>query len=73
MIEPGFQPFEMPAPAHGRLGLQVQFEQFVIPTDPGEMLRRKNSGRVRVILTGDEEAIRPYMDAISKLWDQEQP
>jgi hypothetical protein len=71
MSEPGFQPFEMPAPMHGRLGVQVQFEQFVLPTDPGEMLRQVNSGRVRVILTGDGEAMRPYMDAIGLLWEQE--
>jgi len=71
VIEPGFQPFEMPAPIHGRIGLQVQFEEYVIPTNPDEMIRRTTTGRVRVILTGEGEAMRPYMDAIGKLWEQE--
>ncbi len=67
----GFQPFPHPAPIHGRIGLEVQFEEYVIPSDPGTMVRRTTTGRVRVILTGDGEAMRPYMDAIGKLWEQE--
>jgi hypothetical protein len=71
VTEPGFQPFPEPAPSHGRIGLQVQFEEFVIPADPGEMIRRTSTGRVRVILTGDGDALRPYMEAIGLLWEQE--
>ena len=71
MIEFGFQPFPEPAPVHSGLSCQVQFEEYVEPTNPDEMLRRRNSGRVRVILTGDEARIRPYLEAIAKLWGDE--
>jgi len=71
MIEPGFQPFPEPDPYHGRIACQVQFEEYVIPADPGEMIRVMPTGRVRVILTGEGEAMRPYMEAIGKLWEQE--
>ena len=71
MTEPGFQPWEMPAPSYGRISLQVQFEEYVLPGFPDEMIRKTTTGRVRVILTGDGEAMKPYMKAIRKLWDKE--
>lgn len=72
MIEFGFQPFPVPAPFHGELALEVQFEQFVVPTDPGEMLRYEVTGNRRLVLTGSAERMQPYIDAIRELWEKEQ-
>ena len=71
MVELGCQPFPPPKPSHHGLSIEVQFQEYVDVDEPGLMLRRRTTGRVRVVLTGDGPQLQPYMDAIGALYAKE--
>lgn len=73
MTDFGFQPFPEPDPYHGAdVALQYQAEEYVMPTDPGEMIRRSTTGRSRLIITASAERMQPYYDAVMAIWKAEQ-